>query len=69
MILSLVLFSRTLKLSNEYSTCLNYTTWGFREWSKREKIVKVVVIVSLLISHQLEFDLDNEAKQVLNLAF
>ena len=58
MILSLVLFSRTLKLSNEYSTCLNYTTWGFREWSKREKIVKVVVIVSLLISHQLEFDLD-----------
>ena len=45
-------------LSKKYSTCLNYTTWGFREWSKREKIVKVVVIVSLLISHQLKFDLD-----------
>ena len=46
------------QLPKKYSTCLNYTTWGFREWSKREKIVKVVVIVSLLISHQLEFDLD-----------
>ena len=44
------------QLSNEYSTCLNYTTWGVREWSKREKIVKVTV--ALLISHQLEFDLD-----------
>ena len=60
------------QLSNEYSTCLNYTTWGVREWSKGRKWSKLD-LYCLFLYHTSQKSQNliqtHEAKQVFSLAF